>query len=62
MQNEFSDEDQERLLELIERQGVADATTVRGIPWSLLKWEVMDPVQLQLDADFDIEDVSFKKA
>ena len=41
---------------------MADATTVRGIPWSLLKWEVMDPVQLQLDADFDIEDVSFKKA
>ena len=40
---------------------MADATTVRGIPWSLLKWEVMDPVLLQKDADFDIEDVSFDK-
>ena len=59
--NDFSDKNQERVRLLIERLGMSDATTVRGIPWSLLKWEVMDPVLLQKDADFDIEDVSFDK-
>ena len=58
-QGEFCIEDQEKILGLIERQGVADSTAVKGTPWSLLKWEVMDPLSCQESNHFDIDDVSF---